>query len=223
MAPKTFTLEQLRQLAIDTATRHGLDAGLFLSQIQTESNFDPLARDYQTGTHYGLGQLGAAAVEDVGGDMAQIFDPEANLEYTARYMKMMTNKFGNYFDALRAYNVGPARAAADKRAGSGYANKVLGGSIGQVLDPSASGIVGPYGGGVNPTVAGKAIAASNAATGSVVLNSINNRLWDLIDQYGVLAAMVTIIALFAVFGIYAMITGETVPSPKTAVSLLGKL
>lgn len=220
---KVYTIEELQQLATETAARHGLDPSIFVSMIAVESSFDVNARDYATGTHYGLGQIGTAAVQDVGGDIGQVFDPVANLEYSARYLKMLLDKFGNYPDALRAYNVGPTGAANNRAAGSGYSSKVMGGSASSA--PAATKSFGAkewekfkktlQQGNANTTPLGQANASATSA--------VSNVLWGWIVNYGNYAAMIIVIVLATVLGIYAIVSGENLPSPKGAIGLVGKL
>lgn len=203
-------------MARDAATRYGLDPSIFVNQIAVESSYDVNARDYATGTHYGLGQIGQAAVQDVGGDITQVFDPYSNLDYSAKYLKMLHDKFGNYYDALRAYTAGPTGAANNRRAGADYANKVIARAMGNVPDPMQSGIVDPLGRYHNPTAINPATpgAAVTAASGF-----LSTRAWELIQTYGMYALIVTIIVLAIVFGVYAIITGENAPSPKGGLKL----
>lgn len=69
------------------------------------------------------------------------WDPKQNLDGGARYLSTQFKKLGNWRDALRAYNVGPA-GAKDPSAGLDYAKSVLAGrgAIGELgRSPKGSG------------------------------------------------------------------------------------
>lgn len=87
-----------------------LPRGLLDALVWTESRYDPLAIS-KAGAG-GLGQLMPATARELG--VANRFDPRANLEGSARYLRQMLDEFGVVHLALAAYNAGPG---AVRRAG----------------------------------------------------------------------------------------------------------
>ena len=85
--------------------------------IQQESGWNPNAVG-DGGLAIGFGQLHAGAASDVG---VNRFDPLGNLQGAAAYLKRQYNKYGNWTDALSAYNQG--HAGTNK--GLAYATSVL--------------------------------------------------------------------------------------------------
>lgn len=90
--------------------RFGLPGGLLDALVWTESRYNPLAVS-KAGAG-GLGQLMAGTARELG--VTNRFDPRANLEGSARYLRQMLDEFGVVHLALAAYNAGPA---AVRRAG----------------------------------------------------------------------------------------------------------
>jgi len=90
--------------------RFGLPDGLLDALVWTESRYNPLAVS-KAGAG-GLGQLMAGTALELG--VANRFDPRANLEGSARYLRQMLDEFGVVHLALAAYNAGPG---AVRRAG----------------------------------------------------------------------------------------------------------
>lgn len=90
-------------MANAAALRHGLNPELFRAQIQQESSFDPKARS-KVGA-MGLGQLMPGTARDLG--VTDPFDPEQNLEGSAKYMRQLIDRYGgDERKALAAYNWG---------------------------------------------------------------------------------------------------------------------
>ncbi|WP_156500656.1 lytic transglycosylase domain-containing protein [Croceicoccus bisphenolivorans] len=90
--------------------RFGLPGGLLDALVWTESRYNPLAVS-KAGAG-GLGQLMVGTARELG--VANRFDPRANLEGSARYLRQMLDEFGVVHLALAAYNAGPG---AVRRAG----------------------------------------------------------------------------------------------------------
>ena len=54
-----------------------------------------------------------------------LLDPEKNIVAGVRLLREELNRFGNEFDALRAYNCGSPKAKTNKSCGVQYAKKVM--------------------------------------------------------------------------------------------------
>ena len=89
-------------LATDKAEKYGVPVALFLAQIQSESSWDPTA--VSSAGAEGLGQLMPGTAAGLGCDNP--FDPEQNLEASAKYMRSLYEEFGDWNYALAAYNGG---------------------------------------------------------------------------------------------------------------------
>jgi soluble lytic murein transglycosylase-like protein len=101
-------LNGLRQLATDTARRHGLDPALVLAVAGVESAFE--TRAVSPKGAQGLMQLIPGTAKDLG--VADPFDPAANLDGGTRYLRELLAKYdGDVTKALAAYNAGPGAVA----------------------------------------------------------------------------------------------------------------
>lgn len=83
--------------------RHALPPGLLDALVWTESRYNPGA--VSKAGAVGLGQLMPGTARDLG--VTNRFDPVANLDGAARYLRQMLDKFGVVHLALAAYNAGP--------------------------------------------------------------------------------------------------------------------
>jgi murein DD-endopeptidase MepM/ murein hydrolase activator NlpD len=88
----------------EAATRHGIDAEVFVRQIDAESGFDPLARSPS-------GALGLAQIIPRWHPSVDPLDPPAALDYAARWMRDLIRAYGSYQEALAAYNWGPGNVS----------------------------------------------------------------------------------------------------------------
>lgn len=88
-----------RSRATFYAQKYGLDPRIFQRQIQQESGFNPKARSP-------AGALGIAQIVPKWHPGVDPMDPEAALDYAARWMSQLVHKYGNYRDALSVYNSG---------------------------------------------------------------------------------------------------------------------
>lgn len=107
--------------------RHDLPAGLLDALVWQESRYNPLA--VSSAGAGGLTQLMPATAAELG--VKNRFDPSANVDGGARYLRQMLEKFGQIHLALAAYNAGPgavSRARGIPRNGEtpDYVRKVLG-------------------------------------------------------------------------------------------------
>lgn len=99
----------IRDMAVAAANAFGVPAGLFLGLVKQESGFNPYA--VSPAGAYGPAQLMPGTAEALG---VNIYDTQDNLNGGAKYLRQMYDKFGNWSDALAAYNAGPGRVAKVK-------------------------------------------------------------------------------------------------------------
>jgi hypothetical protein len=81
------------------ANKYGVDPRIFLAQIKQESGFNPTARSH-------AGALGIAQIVPKWHPGVDPLNPEQALNYAARWMDQLHDKYGNYRDALSVYNSG---------------------------------------------------------------------------------------------------------------------
>jgi hypothetical protein len=138
---------ELRALAAQMAERYGLDPAIFTRMIETESSFNPNARNARTGAT-GLGQVMSATAQDPGFGVTPLrdrLDAVENLRFSAEYMAAMLRRYdGDYRKALAAYNAGPG--TVDRVGGipeipqtQDYLAKILGGPMRPRARPSDLG------------------------------------------------------------------------------------
>ena len=119
--------EQITTLIKDASGKHKVDAALLRAVMVQESGMRPCA--VSTAGAMGLMQIMPETADDLG--LADPFDPAANVDAGARYLKQMLDRYqGNTALALAAYNAGPGRT--DKANGIpqisetiGYVSKIL--------------------------------------------------------------------------------------------------
>jgi hypothetical protein len=106
--------------------RHSLPFGLLDALIWTESKYNPMA--ISRAGAVGLAQLMPGTAQDLG--VLNRYDPIANIDGGARYLRQMLDRFGSIHLALAAYNAGPGvvgrigRIPANKET-PGYVRRVL--------------------------------------------------------------------------------------------------
>lgn len=98
-----------RAEARKAALRHGIRPEIFLRQIQQESGFNPHARS--PAGALGIAQIMPATAKGWGVDP---LNPKQALNAAAKNMARYVDQFGNYEDALRAYNAGPGNVKASR-------------------------------------------------------------------------------------------------------------
>ncbi len=92
----------------EAAARHALDGVLVASVVWAESKFSPRAVSPRGAV--GLMQVMPATAAHLG--IANLRDPEANLEAGCRYLRSLVDAYGGDLSlALAAYNAGPAMVA----------------------------------------------------------------------------------------------------------------
>jgi soluble lytic murein transglycosylase-like protein len=138
---------ELRAMAAQMAERYGLDPVIFTRMIETESSFNPNARNARTGAT-GLGQVMSATAQDPGFGVTPLrdrLDAVENLRFSAEYLSAMVRRYGgDYRKGLAAYNAGPG--TVDRVGGipeipetQDYLAKVLGGPMRPRARPSDLG------------------------------------------------------------------------------------
>ncbi len=91
--------------AEEVAKKEGIDPNIMKGLIQQESNWNPNA--VSSAGAIGLTQMLPTTVGDVGGHPEELFDPYKNIQYGARYLKTLLNRYnGDYNKALTAYHSG---------------------------------------------------------------------------------------------------------------------
>ena len=118
---------------IEESARHRIDPALVLAVMHTESGYYNFARS-------SVGALGLMQIMPATGEMLAreagipwtgpdlLFQPELNLRFGVRYLAFLRDRYGNWNEALAAYNWGPG--AIDKRLAEGeslpvqYTNRV---------------------------------------------------------------------------------------------------
>lgn len=88
------------------ARKYGLPEELFVAQIKQESHFNPNAGSY-------AGALGIAQIVPRYHPNVNPNDPEAALDYAAKWMAELVRKHGSYERALSVYNSGKPNAYLD--------------------------------------------------------------------------------------------------------------
>lgn len=118
-----FVIDMLIQDQIyQTALKYGIDPSIALSVAARESNFDQSARG--SAGEIGIFQLKPTTAQEVG---VNPYTVEGNIEGGIAYLKKQFDRFGNWWDALAAYN-GGARHVQDgtiSTAAKQYASSVL--------------------------------------------------------------------------------------------------
>lgn len=109
------------------AERYGVAADDLAALVLTESGWN--ARAVSGAGARGLGQIMPATAAQHGVPAERLFDPDLNLELTAKLYQALLRRFGDPRVALRAYNRGPGgaltrpptayEAAVFRRGGSG--------------------------------------------------------------------------------------------------------
>lgn len=106
--------------------RHRLPFGLLDALIWAESRYNPMALSHAGAA--GLTQLMPGTASDLG--VQNRYDPTANIDGGARYLRQMLDKFSLVHLALAAYNAGPnavkrARGIPNNRETPSYVRSVL--------------------------------------------------------------------------------------------------
>ncbi len=100
--PPESNRQKYEPIARQMAHKHGIDADMFVRQIQQESRFDPSAKSPAGAC--GIAQIMPGTAKDWQVDP---WDPVAALDAAARAMKRYYDQFHRWDWALAAYNAGP--------------------------------------------------------------------------------------------------------------------
>jgi hypothetical protein len=123
--------------ADEAAGRYGIPTWLYRNLIGAESNWNPSARNPSGAT--GLVQIHLPSHPDI--TPAQAQDPAFALDWGARYLRSMYDRFGDWELALAAYNAGPGNVANGRWKSFGettsYVKKIMGGN--GAAPPAANG------------------------------------------------------------------------------------
>ncbi len=131
--------------ATQAARKYKVPPRIFFSLIDHESGWNPSA--HSSAGAIGLTQLMPRTAAGMGVDPT---DPRSNLEGGARYLANAYKHYGNWRDALRAYNYGYAGADEDPNNGAEYADSVLHGRSKYAHTPGASRAPSPRYVGLTP-------------------------------------------------------------------------
>ena len=94
----------------DASVRYGVEAKLVRSVIRHESNFNPDAVSHAGAM--GLMQLMPGTARELG--VVCPHEPRENVLAGTRYLRSLYLDFGNWPEAIAAYNAGPARIASGR-------------------------------------------------------------------------------------------------------------
>lgn len=127
-----------------TASALGVPPQLALNVAQSESSLDPNA--VSSAGAQGLFQLMPATAAQLG--VTDPFDPTQNIQAGITYLAQLFQQFGNWADALAAYNWGPGNvakygAAAAPASTQNYVTGILaasGPAAAAVLSPGSAGV-----------------------------------------------------------------------------------
>ena len=102
------------------APSYGVPPSLALAVANQESGFNQSA--VSSAGAVGVMQLMPGTASDLGVNPA---DLTGNLQGGLQYLSQMYQKFGNWFDALVAYNAGPGKVSSPPASSSAYASSIL--------------------------------------------------------------------------------------------------
>jgi anti-sigma regulatory factor (Ser/Thr protein kinase) len=109
---------------VNTAEQeNGIPSGLFANMIHNESRFNPNAKSSKGAV--GIAQIMPNIHPDVNPR-----DPVASIKYGAKYLRQLYDRFGNWGDAVAAYNAGPTNISKGvvPSATKKYKEDVMGGN-----------------------------------------------------------------------------------------------
>jgi len=108
----------------DASNKYGVPLHVSLAVVKVESNFTPSAVSHKGAS--GLYQLMPRTAQGLG--VNDVFDIRQNANGGNKYLAALYRKYGNWDDALAAYNWGPGNLDSDKPIPTSvntYVNKVM--------------------------------------------------------------------------------------------------
>lgn len=172
------------------AAQYKIPPALLSGVIAQESSWNPYALG--SAGEIGFGQLKTGTAGDLG---VNPWNPVENIQGTAAYLKQQYDKFGNWSDALGAYNQGAGNY--NNANGQSYANKILT-ALGMTGGPDATD---PY-------------AIPPGETDTTTTGGFFDRALEFMKGYTFGIAGVLIGAALIAFGLYAMVMSV---SPQKAL------
>lgn len=109
--------------AVQTARAFGIPHNLFIALIWVESRFCENARG--RAGEVGLGQVLPTTARSIEIPPHYLSHPDWNLYASAKYLRLMYERFRNWEKALIAYNAGPGRVNDPPTSSRRYARNVL--------------------------------------------------------------------------------------------------
>ena len=91
----TLYAQDIPELVTKKATEYKIPVAFAQALIKTESNYKPHARGARG--EYGLGQINCNTAKKIGFNQScdRLLDPETNLEYSFKYLRMALDKSNN--------------------------------------------------------------------------------------------------------------------------------
>lgn len=129
--------DQYQAAANAAADTYGVPQQIFSALVSKESAWQPYA--YSSKGAIGLAQLMPGTASDLG---VNAWDPVSNLNGGAAYLAQQFTKFGNWTQALEAYNAGPS---GNLGGSSGYAADILKTAVANGFDPNKAPTPSPTG------------------------------------------------------------------------------
>lgn len=99
---------KFRDLIGRVESHRALPSGLLGNLLQRESQFDPAAESP-------AGARGIAQLMPIHAQFVDRDDPVASIQYSAKYLAELHDRFGDWETALAAYNWGPSNVARAQR------------------------------------------------------------------------------------------------------------
>jgi soluble lytic murein transglycosylase-like protein len=130
------TRAELEALARAAAAQAHIDPELFVRQINQESGFDPTRYNRTSGA------TGIAQIIPRWHPGVNPWDVGAALQYAANLMRTHLDRYGNYADALAAYNAGPNGNWANSET-TAYVAAILGTGAPPAADPATGAPAAP--------------------------------------------------------------------------------
>jgi len=118
MLPQIFKKEEIyNDLIINAGKKYGVEPALIKAIITIESSFDEKSYRYEphrNDASYGLIQILYATAKNLGfkGKPTDLYNPQVNIEYGTKFLKVLLNQYKNLEDVIASYNMGYPRPAS---------------------------------------------------------------------------------------------------------------